>query len=62
MMLYFQALNALVGNLYQLPPVICAVKRQLRLRTVYDAKLLDYDDEKNLGEVPLSLKLCTYCS
>ncbi|KNC35296.1 tRNA pseudouridine synthase [Plasmodium falciparum RAJ116] len=30
------------------PPLICAVKRQLRVRTIYDSKLLDYDETNNV--------------
>ena len=40
----------LTGALFQRPPLISAVKRQLRVRTIYESKLLEYDDEKHLGE------------
>lgn len=45
-----QGLEKLRGALFQRPPLISAVKRQLRVRTVYDSKLLDYDDKRNMGE------------
>lgn len=45
-----QALEKLRGALFQRPPLISAVKRQLRVRTVYESKLLDYDESRNLGE------------
>lgn len=54
MLLFFftqitQGLERLRGALFQRPPLISAVKRQLRVRTIYETKLLDYDDEKNIG-------------
>lgn len=44
-----QGLEKLRGALFQRPPLISAVKRQLRVRTVYDSKLLDYDVQRNMG-------------
>ncbi|CRH03962.1 H/ACA ribonucleoprotein complex subunit 4, putative [Plasmodium relictum] len=41
-------LNNFQGAIFQRPPLICAVKRQLRVRTIYETKLLDYDDINNL--------------
>ncbi|CAG9476023.1 H/ACA ribonucleoprotein complex subunit 4, putative [Plasmodium vivax] len=41
-------LNNFHGAIFQRPPLICAVKRQLRVRTIYDSKLLDYDDTNNV--------------
>lgn len=46
-----QGLEKLRGALFQRPPLISAVKRQLRVRSVYDSKLLDYDEERNMGEL-----------
>ena len=40
----------LTGALFQRPPLISAVKRQLRIRTIYESKLIDYDDERHLGK------------
>ena len=37
------------GALFQRPPLISAVKRQLRVRTVYESKLIEHDEEKNMG-------------
>lgn len=45
-----QALEKLKGALFQRPPLISAVKRQLRVRTIYECKLFDYDPERNMGE------------
>lgn len=45
-----QALETLTGALFQRPPLIAAVKRQLRVRTIYESKLVEYDPERRLGE------------
>lgn len=53
-----------MGALFQRPPLISAVKRQLRVRTVYKNKLLEYDSERKLGEPlagDLSEPLSGYC-
>jgi len=42
------------------PPLISAVKRQLRVRTVYEHKLLEYDEEKHAGIVWLNCEAGTY--
>ena len=34
--------------MYQRPPLISAVKRRLRVRTIYNSKLLEFDDDRNL--------------
>lgn len=49
-----QGLEKLRGALFQRPPLISAVKRQLRVRTIYDTKLLDYDEDKNIGTYLIS--------
>lgn len=46
----YQGLEKLRGALFQRPPLISAVKRQLRVRTVYDSKLLDFDNDRNIGK------------
>jgi len=38
-----KALDMLTGACFQRPPVISAVKRQLRVRTIYEAKLIEYN-------------------
>lgn len=48
--LWLQALETLTGALFQRPPLIAAVKRQLRVRTIYESKLVEYDPERRLGE------------
>ena len=42
-------LEKLTGSLYQRPPLISNVKRQLRIRTIYNSQFLEYDEERNLG-------------
>lgn len=44
-------LEKLRGALFQRPPLISAVKRQLRIRSVYENKLIDYDEEQNMGKL-----------
>lgn len=45
-----QALETLTGALFQRPPLIAAVKRQLRVRTIYESKMIEYDPERRLGK------------
>ncbi len=40
-----QALKKFTGEIMQMPPIVSAVKRQLRPRTIYSIDLLDYADE-----------------
>nr|CAG4636233.1 EOG090X07JL [Eubosmina coregoni] len=55
-----RALEKLTGALFQRPPLISAVKRQLRVRTVYECKFLEYDSERNMGIYWLSCEAGTY--
>nr|CAG4645576.1 EOG090X07JL [Lynceus sp. MCZ IZ 141354] len=55
-----QGLEKLKGALFQRPPLISAVKRQLRVRTVYENKLIEYDEEKNMGIFWVSCEAGTY--
>jgi H/ACA ribonucleoprotein complex subunit 4 len=50
----------LTGALFQRPPLISAVKRQLRIRSIYESKLLEYDKERNLGVLWISCEAGTY--
>ncbi|GFW15077.1 hypothetical protein TNCV_172241 [Trichonephila clavipes] len=54
------ALETLTGALFQRPPLISAVKRQLRIRTVYEMKLLEYDKIQNLGIFWVKCEAGTY--
>ncbi|EFN86305.1 H/ACA ribonucleoprotein complex subunit 4, partial [Harpegnathos saltator] len=55
-----QALEKLRGALFQRPPIISAVKRQLRVRTVYDSTLLDYDSARHMGVFQVSCEAGSY--
>merc|ERR1712127_223587 len=54
------AVDTLTGALFQRPPLISAVKRQLRVRTVYDSKLLEFDKERNLAIIHVKCEAGTY--
>jgi len=55
-----RAVETLTGALFQRPPLISAVKRQLRIRTIYDSKLIEYDQKRNLGIFWVSCEAGTY--
>jgi len=55
-----RAVETLTGALFQRPPLISAVKRQLRIRTIYESKLIEYDKERNLGIFWVSCEAGTY--
>merc|ERR1719247_2959724 len=54
------AIETLTGALFQRPPLISAVKRQLRVRTVYQNTLLEFDSERNLAVFRVSCEAGTY--
>uniref|UniRef100_A0A8C7KXF8 H/ACA ribonucleoprotein complex subunit DKC1 n=1 Tax=Oncorhynchus kisutch TaxID=8019 RepID=A0A8C7KXF8_ONCKI len=55
-----RGIETLTGALFQRPPLIAAVKRQLRVRTVYESKLIEYDPERRLGIFWVSCEAGTY--
>jgi len=55
-----QELERLKGALFQRPPLISAVKRQLRVRTVYESKLIEHNEDRNLGIFWVSCEAGTY--
>ncbi|XP_057533847.1 H/ACA ribonucleoprotein complex subunit 4 [Amaranthus tricolor] len=55
-----RALETLTGSCFQRPPLISAVKRQLRIRTIYESKLLEYDADKHLVVFWISCEAGTY--
>merc|ERR1711899_264597 len=55
-----QELERLKGALFQRPPLISAVKRQLRVRTVYESKLIEHDEKRNLGIFWVSCEAGSY--
>lgn len=45
----FQRVSAkLTGNVFQRPPLMCAVKRQLRLRRIYGVKMIEHSENEVL--------------
>ena len=55
-----RAVETLQGALFQRPPLISAVKRQLRIRTVYASTLLEYDAERHLAVFHVKCEAGTY--
>jgi H/ACA ribonucleoprotein complex subunit 4 len=55
-----RALNSLTGALFQRPPLISAVKRQLRIRTIYENEMLDWDADTNTAVFRVSCEAGTY--
>ncbi|KAK1678532.1 hypothetical protein QYE76_039380 [Lolium multiflorum] len=55
-----RALESLTGAVFQRPPLISAVKRQLRVRTIYESKLLEHDPERHLAVFWISCEAGTY--
>ncbi|DBA03127.1 TPA: hypothetical protein N0F65_003374 [Lagenidium giganteum] len=55
-----RAIETLTGALFQRPPLISAVKRQLRIRTIYESKLIEYDQDRHLGVFWVSCEAGTY--
>lgn len=53
-------MESLRGALFQRPPLIAAVKRQLRIRTIYENKLLDYDPDTSTGVFWIKCEAGTY--
>ncbi|KAI9149213.1 H/ACA ribonucleoprotein complex subunit cbf5 [Paramyrothecium foliicola] len=57
---FARALETLTGALFQRPPLISAVKRQLRIRTVHESKLIEFDNDRHLGVFWVSCEAGTY--
>ncbi|KAH0432784.1 centromere microtubule binding protein cbf5 [Colletotrichum camelliae] len=57
---FARALETLTGALFQRPPLISAVKRQLRIRTIYETKLIEFDNDRHLGVFWVSCEAGTY--
>jgi H/ACA ribonucleoprotein complex subunit 4 len=56
----YEAVDTLTGALFQRPPLIAAVKRQLRIRTIYESKMIEYDAARHLGVFWVSCEAGTY--
>lgn len=55
-----KALDTLTGTVFQRPPLISAVKKVLRVRTIYESKLIEYDPDKEMGIFWVSCQAGTY--
>jgi len=55
-----RAVDRLTGAVFQRPPLISAVKRQLRIRTIYESKLLEFDDSRHLAIFWIRCEAGTY--
>ncbi|KAF7436942.1 centromere/microtubule-binding protein cbf5 [Pleurotus ostreatus] len=55
-----RCLQTLTGALFQRPPLISAVKRQLRIRTIHESRLIEFDEKRNLGVFWVSCEAGTY--
>jgi len=55
-----KGLDMLKGAVFQMPPLNSAVKRELRIRTLYDMKLLDYNHESKLAVFWVKCEAGTY--
>eukprot|EP00835_Amoeboradix_gromovi_P004895 NODE_414_length_9102_cov_0.404754.p2 type:complete len:488 gc:universal NODE_414_length_9102_cov_0.404754:6833-8296(+) len=54
------AIQQLTGSLFQRPPLISAVKRQLRIRTIYSSDFIEYDQEKQVAVFKINCEAGTY--
>ncbi|KAG9246232.1 pseudouridylate synthase family protein [Calycina marina] len=57
---FARALETLTGALFQRPPLISAVKRQLRIRTIHESKVYEFDNDRHLGVFWVSCEAGTY--
>lgn len=55
-----KALDLLSGPVFQRPPLISAVKKELRVRSIYENKLLQYDEKRDMGIYWISCEAGTY--
>ena len=54
------ALCSLTGAVFQRPPLISAVKRRLRIRTIKKMTLFDFDQESHLSVFTVDCEAGTY--
>ncbi len=57
---FARGLETLTGALFQRPPLISAVKRQLRIRTIHESKLIEFDNDRHLAVFWVSCEAGTY--
>ena len=58
--LIFVVSLTIFSTIFQRPPLISAVKRQLRVRTCYESKLIEHDEQRNLGIFWCSVEAGSY--
>jgi H/ACA ribonucleoprotein complex subunit 4 len=56
----YESSECLCGAVFQRPPLISAVKRQLRVRTVYKSTIVEYDSETGMGIMHVVCEAGTY--
>lgn len=56
----YQTVETLTGALFQRPPLISAVKRNLRIRTIYESKVIEFDNKRHLSIFWVSCEAGTY--
>ena len=54
------AVKFLTGRVYQCPPLISAVKKELRVRHIYDSKVVEFEPENNRAILRVSCEAGTY--
>lgn len=54
------ALNDLTGMIFQKPPAISAVKKQLRIRSIYNIDLFEFDKDTRMGLFSVDCESGTY--
>lgn len=57
---FARAMETLTGALFQRPPLISAVKRQLRIRTIHENKVYEFDNDRQLAVFWVSCEAGTY--
>jgi H/ACA ribonucleoprotein complex subunit 4 len=55
-----RAIRFLTGKIYQCPPAISAVKKQLRIRHVYSNDLIEFDPDARLAVMRIACEAGTY--
>eukprot|EP01083_Nonionella_stella_P211349 764275_1 len=57
---FMQAIRKMHGPVYQRPPILSAVARRLRVRTLHSLKLLEYNEHRGLGIIDIKCQAGTY--
>ena len=55
-----RVLESFLGSMFQRPPVISAVKRQLRVRVIHQIRLIEYTRDRNLVTFSVNCEAGTY--